>query len=73
MVDDMRQSDSSDISVQISIINDNTGEIVLNNTDNYHIVPNRIEALSKWKGRPLAVIELNLLYLQGDKSNTCLQ
>ena len=58
LLNDMRQSDSSDISVQISIINDKTGEIVLNNTDNYHIVPNRIEALSKWKGKPLAVIEL---------------
>jgi hypothetical protein len=47
-----------DVPVQITIIYDKTGEIVSNDTEDYHVGQGGITALSKWKGRPMAVIEL---------------
>lgn len=47
-----------EVPVQITIIDDKTGEIVSNDTEDYHVGQGGITALSKWKGRPMAVIEM---------------
>jgi len=44
--------------VQITIINNKSGEFVSNFTDDYYINVGGTKTLSKWKGKPIAVIEL---------------
>ena len=58
LLDDGLGIEGYDVPVQITIIDDKTGEIVSNDTEDYHIGQGGITALSKWKGRPMAVIEM---------------
>ena len=47
-----------DIPVQITIMDDETGNVISNDTKTYHFRSTGIATLSNWKGRPMAVIEL---------------
>lgn len=47
-----------DIPVQITITDDKTGDVISNDTNTYHVRTGGIAALSNWRGKPMAVIEL---------------
>jgi len=47
-----------DVPVQITIMDDETGNVISNDTKTYYVRPGGIATLSKWKGKPMAVIEL---------------
>ena len=47
-----------DVPVQITIIDDETGNVISNDTKTCYVRPGGIATLSNWKGKPMAVIEL---------------
>lgn len=47
-----------EIPVQITIIDDGSGEVISDRTEDYDLKVRETKSLSRWKGRPMAVIEL---------------